>query len=129
MCIRLPSPNQNGVLMKVELEKFTITATKQGGGAIENSLLERETCPFCGLPNCNYSCDESQAGGFSDEAKANEESDADVLERLNFNAGLEVMENFTLALVCAFHRRNMTIPVDVINEAIATTLDTMGSDF
>ncbi len=64
---------------------------KDGGGSIESGL-PREVCPSCSEPDCNCSCDGSQ--GADDN---NDESEDDVLGRLQYNAVLDAVESIVLA--------------------------------
>lgn len=59
-------------------------------GCIEHALT-RETCPYCNQWDCNFSCDESQS----------EADDDEVIGRLAFNAGLDVLESLVISHACA----------------------------
>lgn len=110
----------------VELENMTITVEGHGG-AIESRLV-RETCPFCETPNCFYDCDGSQ-GAFS-QPELQEENE--VLSRHRYNFALDAIESYTLALVIALNEKTGLTAIgtlqSAINEAISTTLDTIGQN-
>lgn len=106
---------------------ITISTTGDGGGSM-SSLIPRETCPYCGQEDCLYSCDESQAGGFNSEKDEDEDEEETLRNRIAGNAEADAVESFVLALVMAYERRGMIIPKDVIEEAITTTFDAIGSN-
>ena len=68
---------------------------KDGGRSIESSL-PREVCPVLVEPDCNCYCDGSH--GADDN---NDESEEDVLGRLQYNAILDALESMVLAHACA----------------------------
>lgn len=106
---------------------ITVKLADNGYGEVESDI-PHETCPFCGQSSCVYSCDESQAGGFTDEGKASAEDEDALRERLQSNAAIDAVESLVLALAVAFERRGMEIPKDVIDEAITTTFDALSNN-
>jgi hypothetical protein len=79
---------QEIVLDFAELGSISLTV-EDGYGRLE-SRLNRETCPYCNLDDCNYNCDESQYA--EDDAQ-----ESDIQSRLQHNAMLDALESLILA--------------------------------
>jgi hypothetical protein len=73
----------------LNVEGFSIHIYANRKGTAESDLV-RTTCPFCGDQLCIFDCDQSQAEGSSEEVQA----------RLEFNAGLDMLESLILAHAC-----------------------------
>lgn len=101
--------------------QLAIALADDGGTSLESGL-ERETCPSCGQAECMNDCDGSQG---ADEN--NEETEEDALGRQRFNAGLDTIESFMLALVSSGAITESEDPK--VNEALATCLDAIGNNF
>ena len=88
----------------IELQSYGIVLTvdpdNPGAGTI-TSDLERQTCPYCSQADCCFSCDESQASGWTVEAGKLAESSDDLASRLKYNGILDGIESMILAHSCA----------------------------
>ena len=78
-------------------------------GSIVHSPDLYDVCPSCSQPFCNYDCDGSQLGETSDHAG----------DRLCFNAGVDAIMSFILAVACA----GINIGAPAFKEAIKTAID------
>lgn len=71
--------------MEYNFGDIRVICTATGAKLITS--VERATCPFCGLPDCCFNCDESQESGDEEE----------VASRLAYNGGLDGIEALILA--------------------------------
>jgi len=90
------------------------------GGAITSDL--KEVCSCCSLPNCDFSCDESQATPLNPVIKY--ENDEEVRSRLTFNAQIDAIESLILAHSCA--GIDITSPEYI--EGIETAVQAIGNN-
>ena len=88
------------LLNKVDIT-VNLLANDEGkwGGTIETGL--KESCSYCAQAGCNRDCDESQAGGFSDDEELRKSIEVDEENRQRFNASIDGVESMILALACA----------------------------
>lgn len=101
-----------------------------GGGELFSDI-PRQLCPHCGEPMCMFSCDESQAGGFTDEGKEVAETDDDtMLNRIKGNISLDAIESFVLNLVTTLDKKGVDLELwrDDLNCAINSTLDAIDNN-
>ena len=83
---------------------------ENGDGTLTSKGLKAE-CPCCSLETCNYSCDGSQ--GAADNW---DEIEQQLEARAEYNAAIDGMESFLLALACA--------GVDVLDPAFKVAINT-----
>ena len=79
---------------------LTVDLDNPSAGKIESDI-ERATCPYCSQAYCCFSCDESQARGWTVEAGKLAESSDDLASRLKYNGILDGIESMILAHSCA----------------------------
>jgi hypothetical protein len=91
-----------------------------GSGKITSDL--KEHCPYCEEIDCYLHCDESQAGGFEQDA-ADLETEEDMWVRATFNKKMDIVESYILARAC----RGLDIESPAEIEALETILDTIGN--
>ncbi|MCE9554679.1 MAG: hypothetical protein K8T91_15085 [Planctomycetes bacterium] len=109
----------------IPLDAFGIKITLAGNQGTIRSDLERQVCPFCGLPDCCYHCDEAAAGGFGKEAEKIAESEAEIVDRLKFNGALDAVESLVLARACA----GIDVNSPAYLEGIETAINALGNEF
>jgi hypothetical protein len=80
------------ILLTVNGHDMMLTV-HDGVGKVE-SALPRETCPYCNLPDCTFSCDQSQG---LPEGEEELESEDEVYARLQYNASVDALESAMLA--------------------------------
>ena len=92
--------------------------------------LGSRNCPFCDHPFCYNSCDESQAGGFTDTAKELAETDEQITKRIAFNSKIKIVQEFVLNLFNAQHERSQpgrdVMPpnmLSIIDTALSRTIN------
>lgn len=109
----------------ISLAAVGIKITLAGNQGSISSDLERRTCPFCGLYDCCYHCDESAAGGFGNSAEAIAENEAGIVGRLQFNGALGAVESLILAHACA----GLDVHSPAYLEGVETVINTLGNEF
>lgn len=113
--------------MLINFDAISIEELSGGTLQIWSSNLERERCPHCDTPNCNYSCDLSVAV-FEDGSTDPLESEEEVLERLKYNHALDVIESMVLAFTAASKGVIDTIALkDIVNRTVPIVLDSIGN--
>lgn len=106
----------------IRLDSLGIELVVEGQGGSITSDLQRETCPYCGMADCCFSCDESQACGLN----ANDDDPADgVAGRLKFNGALDAVESLVLAHACA----GIDVNSPAYLEGIETAINALGNEF
>jgi len=99
---------------------ITLTLEKLGqlvGGSLSDCGLKEE-CPCCGLTDCHFDCDESQA-------EDSPESEEEALGRVQANAAIDGMESLILACACA----GVDVKSPQFVEAIETAIDAIGVNY
>ena len=86
-------------LSDIILELSGQIGDKDQSGRIIWSKL-KESCPCCGEPWCDFSCDESQGQWNEGEDSIEYESEDDVHDRLLFNEQMDAIEALVLAHAC-----------------------------
>jgi len=104
--------------MRIALPVHGITLTlNESGGKIVSDL--QEECPYCGIVDCYYNCDASQAEYLTDSQK--DQNHEEVQQRLKHNIAMDGIESLILALACSNPEIDWTKPS--ILEAIETAVD------
>ncbi len=119
--------------MEIVLDTMTVNVISVGSepslssGVLVGTNLEREHCPFCDTPNCNFDCDGSKAE-FLDSPSFPVETEEEVAARLEYNHALDVIESLVLSICVQSRGVVDTIALkEILNPAIQTTLDKLGS--
>lgn len=122
--------------MEIALDTMIVNVTNVGSdpslssGVLVSSNLQREVCPFCDTPNCNYDCDGSvsEFDDSDDEDELLPEMEEEVADRLRYNHALDVIESLVLSICVQSRGVIDTIALkEILNPAIQTTLDKLGS--
>ena len=102
--------------------KTMVLRVENGGGVVWTSNLERDVCPHCDTPECNYSCDHSKAEG---EAISLEmQTEEQVADRLKYNFALDVIESLVLSIAINSQGVVDTETLQkILDLSIETTLD------
>jgi hypothetical protein len=103
------------------LKGSLVFETDGNGNANLVSSLERLVCPSCNHANCCNDCDGAQG---ADEN--NEETEDDAIDRQRYNAAVDGIESFLLALVS---RGIADSDIPKISEALQTALDALEHEF
>lgn len=121
--------------MEIVLDTMIVNVTNVGSdpslssGVLVGTDLEREHCPFCDTPNCNFDCDGSKAEFLEpDSSELPLQTEEEVLDRLKYNHALDVIESLALAICVQSRGVIDTIALkEILNPAIQTTLDKIGN--
>ena len=100
-------------------EHVIIIETDGKGGGSMTAIGLREACHYCGSVDCERSCDESQAGGIDSDHEAEEKA------RLLFNAAVNGVESFLLALAC----EGIRVDGAEYHRALQTVMDKLGQRY
>lgn len=99
---------------------LTVDTDNPGASTIESDI-KRTGCVYCEEAACCFSCDESKAGGFSEETKELQNED-DVAIRFEYNGALAGIEAMILAHACA----GIDVTTPAYLEGIETALEKVG---
>jgi len=126
---------KTGKIMKVvDLPCYDMVFHVEDGedGAVAScwhTALERDTCPHCDNPNCNFECDESQVA--FDDTSNPDAMEQEVVDRHKVNFALDVVESYTTALVASLEKggwdTNEAAVKNMIAEAVETTVDAISN--
>ena len=112
--------------MLIRLQSYGIVLTvdenNPGVGKIEASDLQQSACPHCEGFECCFTCDESQAGGFSKTSIT--ESEEEVSTRLKYNGAIDGIESMILAHACA----GIDVTTPDYLEGIETAVEAVGNN-
>lgn len=114
----------------VQLPQIEITIDDKAAALVHG--IERETCPFCSQPDCDYDCDYSVAVFDEDDdqpASIKVQTESEVSARLKTNFGFDVLESFALAITSSLYSRNLLNDETkaALTESIQSTYDAIGN--